>query len=134
MCASDEIGDRSYAMRVAPRNELVEHTHGGSRICEVRGADLHARRARQHQLDGGMHALATPPTPTIGRSGNARWTSYTARTATGWMAGPDSPPPPRAQQRRAAIGVEHHSGQRVDERDRGRAGVAAPRSRSGRCR
>ena len=38
--------------------------------------------------------VETPPTPTMGRSGKAWWTSWTARTATGWMAGPDSPPPP----------------------------------------
>src|SRR6266550_4091880 len=36
----------------------------------------------------------TPPTPTMAASGKATRQSYTARTATGWMGGPDSPPPP----------------------------------------
>ena len=39
-------------------------------------------------------AEATPPTPTIGSAGSAACTSHTALTATGWMAGPDSPPLP----------------------------------------
>ena len=35
----------------------------------------------------------TPPTPTMGRSGKAACTSCTARTATGWIAAPETPPP-----------------------------------------
>ena len=46
----------------------------------------------------------TPPTPMIGSSGRARWTSCTARTATGWMAGPDSPPPPPPRRGRRVSG------------------------------
>ena len=37
--------------------------------------------------------VAMPPTPTIVRSGSAACTSWTARTAIGWMAGPERPPP-----------------------------------------
>ena len=37
---------------------------------------------------------AIPPTPTIGRSGSAACTSWTVRTATGRIAGPETPPPP----------------------------------------
>ena len=48
--------------------------------------------------------LATPPTPTIGRSGWAACTSWTARTATGWIAGPDSPPPPAPSAGRRVVG------------------------------
>ena len=47
-----------------------------------------------------------PPTPTTGSPGGARWTSNTARTATGWMAGPDTPPPfgPDPRRNRRASG------------------------------
>src|SRR5690606_5856202 len=47
---------------------------------------------------------ATPPTPTIGRSGSAAWTSCTARTATGWVAGPGRPPPRSPEPGRKAPG------------------------------
>jgi hypothetical protein len=36
--------------------------------------------------------VRTPPVPMIGTSGNASDTCHTHRTATGRMAGPDSPP------------------------------------------
>ena len=49
--------------------------------------------------------VITPPTPMMAASGWAARTSNTARTATGWMAGPDSPPPagpdPRTGRRRS---------------------------------
>ena len=61
---------------------------------------------------------ATPPTPTIGNSGCAAWTSCTARTATGWIAGPDSPPPPAPSTGCFVSRVVRQPEQRVDARDR----------------
>ena len=98
-------GRRRRARRGAAHHvcQLVEHppaAPGDRRRWPCRPAT--ALRPGEQQLDGVDAACDTPPTPTIGRSGSAACTSYTARTATGWMAGPDSPPPPVAEPRRPA--------------------------------
>ena len=64
-----------------------------------------------------------------GRRSAAR-TSNTARTATGWMAGPDSPPPPWPSTGRPVVRVEHQPEHGVDERHRLGSALARPRPRS----
>ena len=62
-----------------------------------------------------------PPMPSSGTSTALR-TSHTMRSATGFTAGPDRPPTPRASCGAAALRVDGHAEQRVDERERVGAG------------
>ena len=84
----DAVAGRTIARR--PARTLA----GRPRIGEGRRADLDGRWRRPAAARPRPRRRRTPPTPTIGqRRACAAWTSNTARTATGWMAGPDRPPP-----------------------------------------
>ena len=102
---------------------------GGVRVAQLRASSPAPARARgsanvavptctatapASSSSVASHPVATPPTPTIGRSGRAAWTSCTARTATGWIAGPDSPPPPAPSAGCARRRVVGQAEQRVD--------------------
>ena len=107
--------------------------HGDRRTSPCRPARRRRRRAAARWRPS---RVATPPTPTIGRSGWAAWTSCTARTATGWIAGPGQPAAAGAERRLARRRVVGQAEQRVDAasppRRRPRRRRRRPR-RCGRC-
>jgi hypothetical protein len=77
--------------------------------------------------------VRTPPTPMIGTdrkrpSAIAARTCQMARTATGRMPGPLSPPVSPAEVRSHAVGVDHHAEQGVDHRQPVGAGLDARRA------
>ena len=69
------------------------------------------------------HAVAIPPTPMTGKPGSDVATSLTMRTATGWIAGPDSPPVPAPRAAAPVCVVVRQAEQRVDARHRLGAGL-----------
>ena len=98
--------------------QLGEHPQpapAGRRTSPCRPAPRRRRRAAARPRPS---PVATPPTPTIGRSGRAAWTSCTARTATGWIAGPDSPPPPAPSAGRRVVGSSARPSSVLMQRDR----------------
>ena len=92
----------------------------GRRMSPYR-PELRSRRLATSQ----SHPSPTPPPPTpmIGRSGNAAWTSWTARTATGWIARPESPPPPGAKHGTKRVRIVTQPEQGVDTGNGFGAGV-----------
>jgi hypothetical protein len=110
------------SVRSAPLLDLVHHDGGRPGVGEGGGADLHGDAPASSSSTASTPG-PRPPTPTMGRSGSAACTSCTARTATGWIAGPDRPPPPPPSTGPAGLGVDGHAHDRVDEGDRLGAGL-----------
>ena len=88
MNRSDQLAYRRDARAAHQRFELVEHPSAARGSPKVAVPTCTA--AAPARINSTASAVTTPPTPTIGSSGRARCTSYTARTAIGWIAGPDS--------------------------------------------
>ena len=125
---------------VAP-TESASARLGGVGLAQARNSSEHPSRSAGVGEDGGARPAprtrwlapaprhqpprAMPPTPMMGRSGSAAWTSCTARTATGWMPGPGQPAPtrPGPEPVPAGLRVDGHAEHRVHERDRLRAGA-----------
>ena len=118
-----DLGDPGDPPALRPRRQFREDQGRGPRVGEGRRAHLN-RSAPASSSSAASDRCATPPTPTMGSSGSAARTSNTARTATGWMAGPDSPPPPCPSTGRPVSGSSTMPEQGVDERDRLGAAVA----------
>ena len=71
--------------------ELVDEPDGQRRVGEDRSADLDRRRRPTARKSRTSASSVTPPIATTG-SRRPGLTSYTIRSATGLIAGPDSPP------------------------------------------
>ena len=114
------------AVAGAPVDELVEDAQRarGSRNVAV---PTPTALAPASSISTASSPVVTPPVPMIGTPGNALATSCTARNATGLIAGPERPPPPRAEDGPAVVDVDDEAEHRVHEREPGGAGRRARR-------
>ena len=102
------------AVRCRPRDELARAPAPAARGSANVAVPTCTADAPASISSAASHPLATPPTPTIGRSGSAACTSCTARTATGWIGRPGQPAAAGAERRPPGRRVVGHPEQRVD--------------------
>ena len=120
----------------APPGQLPEHLPGRARVPEGGRAHLDRVGAGHGAARPRRAPVRTPPTPTMGVAERAARHSHTARTATGWTAAPERPPPPAPRTGRPVSDVDRQPEQGVDERQRRRPRPRGrrPRSRPRRAR
>ncbi|GIU99671.1 MAG: hypothetical protein KatS3mg014_1287 [Actinomycetota bacterium] len=91
--------------------------HGGGGVDQHGGPDLDRPRPRRAGTRRASRPVATPPTPMIGTSGSSWATRWTAASAIGLIAGPESSPIGGRQLGAEPIGVHGEPGDAVDQRE-----------------